>query len=181
MQHIAMAHWFLAVLAHLIQIATPLVHHYGLWGLVGILFAENMGVIFAPGEAMVVAAGFFAAKGFFGIDEVIVLAILAAITGGYAAYALGTRFGHAALLRHGRYLSITPKMIDRVHDLLRRFGAPVLILGRFVVPLRQLQGYLAGSAEMGFKPYALWSTLGAALWVIAWGGGAWWLAQSIPG
>ncbi|MDA8360835.1 MAG: DedA family protein [Gammaproteobacteria bacterium] len=176
-----MTHWFLTTLAHLIRIAAPLVHHYGLWGLVGILFAENLGVIFAPGEAMVVTAGFLAAKGFFGIEEVIALAILAAIAGGYASYALGTRLGHARLVRHGRYLSISPKMIERVHDMLRRFGAPILILGRFIVPLRQLQGYLAGSARMGFRPYALWSTVGAALWVVTWGGGAWWLAQSIPG
>lgn len=82
--------WFLATLAHLIHLATSLLQTYGLWGLFGLLLAENLGVIFAPGESVVVTAGFLAAKGVFSI------------------------------------------------------------------------------------------AVGAVIWVLFWGGGAWWLAQSIP-
>ena len=176
-----MSHWFLATLAHLIHIATPVMHRYGLWGLVAILFIENMGVVFAPGEAVVVTAGFLAAKGAFGIAEVLPLALLASVLGAYVAYGLGIRYGHAGLLRYGKYIGVKPVMIDRVHELFRRYGAVIVVVGRYIVPLRQLQGYIAGSAEMGFRPFALWSAIGAALWVGTWGGGAWWLAQSIPG
>ncbi|MBN6741319.1 hypothetical protein JKG47_12375 [Acidithiobacillus sp. MC6.1] len=48
------------------------------------------------------------------------------------------------------------------------------------MPLRQLQSYIAGSAETGFIYFAAWSGLGAILWVLAWGGGAWMLASQIP-
>ncbi len=173
--------WFLATLAHLIHLATPLLQTYGLWGLVGILFAENLGVVFAPGESVVVTAGFLAAKGVFSIAIVLPLAMLAAILGGYLAYGLGVRYGHAGLIRFGKYVWITPEKISRVHNFFQRFGAPVVAIGRFIVPLRQLQGYIAGSAEMGFRAYAIWSAVGAVLWVTTWGGGAWWLAESIPG
>lgn len=176
-----MGHWFLTTLAHLIHAATPVMHRYGLWGLVVILFVENLGVIFAPGEAVVVTAGFLAAKGAFGIGEVLPLALIACVSGGYIAYGLGARYGHQGLVRYGKYVGVKPPMVDRVHDLFRRYGAAIVVVGRYIVPLRQLQGYIAGSAEMGFRPFAIWSAIGGALWVGTWGGGAWWLAQSIPG
>lgn len=175
-----MLHWFIGTLAYLITVATPILHKYGLFALVGILFIENLGFIFAPGESIIVTAGFLAAKGVFSIWLVIPLAILAAVLGGYAAYWLGAKYGHRGLLRYGRYIWIKPAMVDKVHHFYTILGAPFVLIGRFVVPLRQLQGYLAGSAEMGFPSFVLWSTLGGVLWVSVWCGGAYLLAAQIP-
>jgi membrane protein DedA with SNARE-associated domain len=175
-----MLHWFISSLAYLVTVATPILKSYGLFALVGILFIENLGIIFAPGEAVIVTAGFLAAKGVFPIWLVIPLGILAAVLGGYAAYVLGARYGHKGLLRYGHYIWIKPNMVDKVHSFYHRFGAPVVAIGRFIVPLRQLQGYIAGSAEMGFSSFAVWSTIGAVLWVVAWCGGAYLLAAQIP-
>ncbi len=171
--------WLLHQLQHLIHAATPILQTYGLWALVIALFLENKGVIFAPGESILVASGFFAANGMFPIGAVLTLAILSAYVGGYSSYFLGDRFGHKALLRYGRHIWITPAMIEKTHTWLSRWGAPIFVLGRFVVPLRQLQGYVAGSAEVGFSRFALWSTIGAMLWVLVWGGVVWFLATKI--
>lgn len=175
-----MLHWFIGSLAYFITVATPILKSYGLFALVGILFFENFGLVFAPGEAVIVAAGFLASKGVFPIFVVIPLGILAAVLGGYAAYVLGAKYGHTGLLKYGRYIWITPVMINKVHNFYHHFGAPVVAIGRFIVPLRQLQGYIAGSAEMGFMPFAVWSAVGAVLWVGAWCGGAYLLAAQIP-
>ena len=175
-----MMHWFLSTLASLIAAATPILHGYGILAVVVILFAESMGVVFAPGEAVIVAACFLAAKGVFHIWEVIPVGILSATLGGYLAYGLGAKYGHAGLLRYGCYVWIKPKMVDKVHRFFHRFGAPVVAIGRFIVPLRQLQGYIAGSAEMGFPVFAIWSAVGAVVWVSTWGLGAWWLAGRVP-
>ncbi len=175
-----MMHWFISTLAYLITMATPMLRTYGLFALVGILFIENLGIVFAPGEAVIVTAGFLSAKGVFPIWLVIPLAILAAVLGGYVAYALGSRYGHKGLLRYGHYVWIKPPMVDKAHRFFHRFGAPVVAVGRFIVPLRQLQGYIAGSAEMGFPSFAIWSAVGGILWVSAWSGGAYLLAAQIP-
>ena len=172
-------HWFLATLAPLISAATPILRQYGIWAIIVILFVESMGVVFAPGEAVIVAACFLAAKGVFPVWEVIPVGILSATLGGYLAYGLGVRYGHAGLLRYGRYVWIRSEMVDKVHQFFHRFGAPVVAVGRFIVPLRQLQGYIAGSAEMGFPVFAVWSAVGAVAWVGTWGLGTWWLAGSI--
>jgi membrane protein DedA with SNARE-associated domain len=175
-----MMHWFISTLAYLITTATPMLRTYGLFALVGILFIENLGIVFAPGEAVIVTAGFLAAKGVFPIWLVIPLGILAAVIGGYVAYALGARYGHKGLLRYGHYVWIKPPMVDKAHRFFHRFGAPVVAIGRFIVPLRQLQGYIAGSADMGFPSFAIWSAVGGILWVCAWSGGAYMLAAQIP-
>ncbi len=172
--------WIIGTLTGMVRATSPILHHYGVAAIVAVLLAENLGLIFAPGESVIVAGGFLAAKGILSIWVVIPAGIMASILGGYAAYALGTRYGHEKMLRYGRYLRITPSMLDRVHRFFQRFGAPVVTVGRFIVPLRQLQGYVAGAAAMGFPRFALWSAVGAVLWVSVWGLGSWALAQQIP-
>lgn len=175
-----MLHWFISTLAGLISAASPILHKYGLPALVCILFLENLGVVFAPGESIIVAAGFLSYRGVFSIWYVIPICVIAAVLGGYAAYALGARYGHGWLMKHGRYIWVRPSMVGKVHEFFHKFGAPVVAIGRFIVPLRQLQGYIAGSAEMGFPLFALWSGVGGVLWVCAWCGGAYLLAAHIP-
>jgi membrane protein DedA with SNARE-associated domain len=171
-----MPHWLLQTLESLIQVASPVLHRYGLAALVVVVFAENLGVLVAPGEAVIVTAGFLSARGVFPIATVLILATLAAALGGFAAYGLGFRYGYAGLTRWGKYVRITPARLEKTHRFLHSYGAPVVFFGRFVVPLRQLQGYLAGAVAMGFRPFALWSLLGAVAWVGFWGLGTWWLA-----
>ncbi|PKY11505.1 hypothetical protein B1757_04645 [Acidithiobacillus marinus] len=175
-----MFHFFITTMTVLIHAASPILKAYGLPAVFVLLFIESAGVVFAPGEATVVAAGFLAAKGLFPVWVVLPLAMLAATLGGYLAYGLGERYGHKALLRYGRYVGIKASMVDKVHVFFCRFGAPVVLVGRFIVPLRQLQGYMAGASEMGFRAFAIWSAIGAVLWVAAWGGGAFLLARHIP-
>ncbi|MBU2783879.1 DedA family protein [Acidithiobacillus caldus] len=172
--------WFLAELSRLIATASPILHRYGMWAVFALVFVENLGVVFAPGESVVVAAGFLAAKGVFSVWVVLPLAMLAATLGSGVAYGIGARYGHKVLLRYGRYVGVRQPMVDRVHRFFQRFGPPIVVVGRFVVPLRQLQGYLAGSSEMGFASFVVWSAVGSILWVLAWGGGAFWLARLIP-
>ncbi len=173
-------HEALAVLSHLVRSASPILHRYGVSALLLVLLAESAGVVFAPGEAMIVAAGFLVAKGVVPLLPALVCATLGATVGGYLAYGLGRRFGHAALLRYGRYVGIRPSLVARGHAFFERFGPVVVFFGRFVVPLRQLQGYIAGASEMAWWPFAIWSAVGAVAWVLAWGGAAFFLSGLIP-
>ena len=55
-----MFHWFISTLASLIHAASPILKAYGLSAVFVIMFAESAGVVFAPDEALIVAAGFLA-------------------------------------------------------------------------------------------------------------------------
>lgn len=176
----AVANFFLEYIQPLIKDVAPILHEYGLVALVGILFIENMGLVFAPGESMVVAAGFLAGRGVLPVWPSATAAIIATTLGSYLAWWLGDRYGHPLVIRYGRYIGITAPRWEKAHQFFNRFGPVVVAGGRFIVPLRQLQGYVAGSAEMRFRSFALWSSLGAIMWVICWGGIAFWLADQMP-
>ena len=175
-----MWHWLLEELGSLIQLASPILHTYGLWAVFVLLMAENAGVVFAPGESIVVAAGFFAAKGILSPELALLVATLGAVLGSSLAFGLGARYGHRALLRYGPKVWISNEMVEKAHRFFSRFGPPVLVIGRFVVPLRQLQGYLAGASEMPWRVFSIWNIVGAFLWVSAWGGAAFFLGAQIP-
>ena len=173
----AHVHYFLGFLHTAIHLAAPLVKQYGLWMVVVALFLENLGVIFIPGESILVAAGFLAAKALFSIWLVMGLAIFFATIGGYVSFGLGTRYGHEGMLRWGRWAGVTEARLDKTHTFFVRFVPLVVLVGRFFVPLRQLQGYVAGAAQMDKRTFGVWSFLGAVLWVSVWGGGAYWLGS----
>ena len=120
-----MMRWFLTTLAPLISAATPILRQYGIRAAIAILFVESMGVVFAPDEAVIVAACFLAAKGVFPIWEAIPVGALSATLDGYLAYGLGARYGHAGLLCYGCHVWIRPEIVDKVHRFFWRFGAPV--------------------------------------------------------
>ncbi len=174
-----MPSYFLSLLHAAIREASPIVRQYGLGAVTAAIFIENMGGVFIPGESLMVASGFLAAKGLFPLWALIALAIAAATIGSYVAFALGSRLGREGLLRWGRRIGLTEARLDKTHAFFERFGPLIILVGRFIVPLRQLQGYVAGTAKMTPRAFGLWSLVGAILWVIVWGGGAYWFAGDL--
>ena len=74
--------------------ALPIIHRYGLWVISGALFLDSFGVIFMPGESILVAAGFLARYGALSIWLLIPMTVIAATLGNYRTYGLGSRFSH---------------------------------------------------------------------------------------
>lgn len=153
-----------------VRTLAPVVRQYGVWIVFGGLLAESAGVVFAPGETLLIAAGFLASEGALNPLWVLMLGILATSLGWFGAYYLGSWLGISWLRRHGRWIGVTPNRLQKTHAFLEKYGPIVVLFGRFVVPLRQLQGYISGSAESSFKQFYLWNILGAVLWVGFWGG-----------
>jgi membrane protein DedA with SNARE-associated domain len=162
-----------------LSVTSPIIKEYGLWAVLVILVTENMGIIFMPGESIIVAASYFAAKGVLSIYAVDIMAILASITGGLISFELGLRYGHAKLIKYGKYIGVSVSSVDKVHSFFTKYGAAVVCIGRFIVPLRQLQGYLAGSTEMNERSYIVWGSIGAVLWVSFWSLSTYLLASNI--
>ena len=67
---------------------TGLVHHYGLLALFLLVMLESSGVPL-PGETALITAGIFASRGDLVIEEVILVAAVAAIVGDNIGYWLG--------------------------------------------------------------------------------------------
>jgi membrane protein DedA with SNARE-associated domain len=145
----------------------PVLDNYGYLAVAGLVMVENFGVP-APGETILVAAAVYAGTGRLSIVGVGLIAVLAAIVGNCIGYAIGYFGGHALVLRYGRYVFLTKERFDKAERFFARRGGLVVVAGRFIEGLRQAAGIIAGTAEMPWKRFLAYTTLGAVLWVAVW-------------
>ncbi len=151
---------FLAYLA-------PVLDSYGYLAVGGLVTLEDFGIP-VPGETILVAASVYAGAGRLSIVVVGIVALAAAVIGDNIGYAIGRFGGHALVLRYGRFVLLTEERLARAEGFFARYGGPIVVVARFIEGLRQLNGIIAGIAEMPWPRFLLFNAIGAALWVGVW-------------
>lgn len=145
----------------------PVLNHYG-YGAVGLLiYLESLGAPL-PGETVLIAAAVYAGTGQLNVVLLGVVAVMAAVLGDNSAYLIGRHGGARVVRRFGRYVLLTPERVARGQDVFRRRGPVVVFVGRFIALLRQLNGFLAGIAQLPWGVFALCDALGCLAWVTFW-------------
>lgn len=150
--------------AHLIELAAQ----YGIWIyaiLFLIVFAETGLVVtpFLPGDSMLFALGAMGAIG--AIDPLIVAAVVvtAAFCGDNSNYFIGRFFGHK-LFTNGQSRIFRKEYLDKTHAFYEKYGAPTVVIARFVPFVRTFAPFVAGMGEMPYVKYISFSLLGSLLW-----------------
>jgi membrane protein DedA with SNARE-associated domain len=122
--------------------------------------------LLVPGESLVLASGFLAARGVFAIGDLIMVVALGAILGDSVGYEFGHRLGRPWLLRAGRWVGLHAAHLDRSEAVFARYGGPTVLFGRFIGFLRALTPLIAGAARMPYRHFLLYNMLGGALWAM---------------
>jgi membrane protein DedA with SNARE-associated domain len=117
-----------------------------------------------PGEAALIAAAVLAAQGHMDLPAVLALAALGAIVGDNVGYALGRRFGRAALLAPGLLHARRAKIVADGERFFARHGTATVFLGRFVAVGRIAVAWLAGADRMPWRRFATVNALGSVTW-----------------
>lgn len=152
---------------HLADHFENLLETYGLVILFPTIFFETFGLPL-PGESALVATSALAAKGSLNIVAVAITASLAAIAGDNVAYLIGRRYGRAIILAYGTRFGITEEKYEAAERATNTYGAYVVVCARFFVLLRQLNGLVAGSANMPWMKFFVANVVGSVLWVLFW-------------
>ena len=151
-----MAEWVIDVIGRL-----------GYAGIVLLMLAENLFPPL-PSELIMPFAGFLAARGDLHPALVVAAGALGSVAGALPWYVLGRKVGADRLKklaeRHGRWIALTPKEIDRGQKLFEERGPLVLVFGRLVPALRTVVALPAGMARMRPMPFLLWTLLGSLIW-----------------
>ncbi len=132
-----------------------------------IIFAE-CGIFlgfFLPGDSLLFATGLFIAQGAMGVNLGVacVLISAAAVLGNLVGYWIGYAVGPALFHRPDSKL-FRQEHVQRAHAFFERYGAPAIILARFVPIVRTFITAIAGIARMDFRTYFLYSAIGGVLW-----------------
>jgi membrane protein DedA with SNARE-associated domain len=146
----------------------PVLDHYGYWAIAMLLLLENIGVPVVPGELALIAGAIYAGSGRLDAVAVGAVAVAACFVGAEIGYFIGLFGGRTLVVRYGRYVLIREHHLDRAERFVSRYGGAVVIVARFVVGLRELNGIIAGVTDMRWGRFASYNAAGAVAWVTWW-------------
>ncbi|MHB1014850.1 MAG: DedA family protein [Desulfurivibrionaceae bacterium] len=149
-----------------------LVESVGALGYPGIfiLMAMESSVIPIPSEFVMSPAGYLAQAGKMDMLAVILCGTLGSLFGAYLNYFASHYLGRPLLLKYGRYVWITEEKFAKVETFFLRHGEISIFIGRLLPVVRHLISLPAGLAGMHHLKFALYTVLGAGIWVtiLAW-------------
>jgi membrane protein DedA with SNARE-associated domain len=146
----------------------PVLDHYGYLAIAGLLLLENIGVPVVPGELSLIAGAIYAGAGRLNVVAVGVIAVVASFAGADIGYLIGRFGGRALVLRYGRYVFVRHHHVERAEGVVDRYGGLVVVIARFIVGLRELNGIVAGITGMRWARFLVYNAIGAVAWVAVW-------------
>lgn len=149
-----------------------LVADYGIWVygiLFLILFCETGLVVtpFLPGDSLLFIAGALSAlpTNELNVHLMVLLLVIAAITGDALNYTIGRRFGEKLFSNPNSKL-FRRHYLDKTHAFYERHGGKTIVLARFVPIVRTFAPFVAGMGQMSWRYFATYNIAGALLWVL---------------
>ena len=146
---------------------TGVIGRLGYLGVAALTFLEN---VFPPipSELVIPLAGYVAAQGDLRLILVIATASAGSLAGAAVWYWIGRRVGERRLRawvdRHGKWLTLSSKDMDRAQLWFHRHGNAAVFFGRLVPGVRTLVSLPAGFARMRVVPFMVYSALGTMIW-----------------
>lgn len=138
-----------------------------IWVAVAIVFIE-CGALFPilPGDSLLFVAGILVAQDVSTMPSIVTTCLLlttAAVAGNATGYAIGAKVG-PALFRRPDSRFFKAEYLDKAHNFFEKYGAPAIILARFVPIVRTFITAVAGAGRMGFARFITLSAIGGVLW-----------------
>lgn len=158
---------------HIDQHLVEIVNDYQTWTyliLFLIIFIETGVVVmpFLPGDSLLFAAGMLAAQpNELNVGLMIVVLLIAAITGDSLNYAIGKRFGMGVtkFKLFGRQI-VKEAQIEKTHAFYEKYGSKTIVIARFVPIVRTLAPFVGGIGRMNYGTFLTYNVIGAVLWVV---------------
>jgi membrane-associated protein len=115
-----------------------------------------------PGEIAVVLGGVLASRGHVSLPLLILIVVIAAVTGPFIGYEIGRRMGDR--LFAAKSLARVRGGAERTRSVLSRRGGAAVFLGRFIAIARAVMPAAAGAASVRYRTFAFYNVLGGLLW-----------------
>lgn len=139
----------------------------GYLGIVFLMFVEN---VFPPipSEFIMPLAGFMVSANEFSFAGTVAAGSIGSTLGALPLYYVGAKIGERRLKKfaekHGRWLTLSPRDIDRASGWFERHGAATVFFCRLVPGIRSFISIPAGINRMNLGSFLLLTFLGSAIW-----------------
>ena len=153
------------MLHDMVDFVVDTVGSLGYIGIFIMMFLESSFFPF-PSEVVMIPAGYLAYKGEMNIYIAIFSGIAGSLTGALFNYFLAVKFGRKFLVKYGKYFFIKEETITKMEEFFKSHGHISTFSGRLIPAVRQYISFPAGLARMNLFVFSIYTTLGAAIWVI---------------
>ncbi len=164
---------FANLVLHIDTFLGVFIHQYGAWVyavLFLIVFCETGLVVlpFLPGDSLLFIGGAFAATGEMHLLLLIVLLLVAAVTGNTVNYTIGRAIGPKVFNTH---IPVLERVLDRAalqktHNFYEKHGGKTIVLARFIPVVRTFAPFVAGASQMSVRRFQFFNIAGALFWVL---------------
>ncbi|HKT96062.1 MAG TPA: DedA family protein [Paraburkholderia sp.] len=164
---------FANLVLHIDKFLGVFIHQYGAWVyavLFLIVFCETGLVVlpFLPGDSLLFIGGAFAATHEMNLGLLLVLLLVAAVTGNTVNYLVGRAIGPKVF---NTRIPVLERFLDRAalqktHDFYERHGGKTIVLARFIPVVRTFAPFVAGVSQMSMQRFQLFNIAGALFWVL---------------
>jgi membrane protein DedA with SNARE-associated domain len=143
-----------------------------------LIFFESLGIPL-PAESLLIISAIHAGRHEYNIYVLVGCAALGAIMGDNVGYLIGKSFGYRLLVKYGSRIGFTEDRMLLGRYIFKRWGAKVVLFGRFVAFLRIIAAVLAGVNKMDWKKFFMANAVGGILWTCSYGFGAYFIGRNI--
>jgi membrane protein DedA with SNARE-associated domain len=139
-------------------------------GYVGVAFLVALENLFPPipSEVVLPMAGFVAGRGDAWVVGMVIASTIGSVVGALALYAIAAAIGperlRAIVVRHGKWLRLTEKDLDKAEDWFDRRSTFAVLVGRCVPLIRSLVSIPAGFRRMPIGQFTLYTLIGSVVW-----------------
>lgn len=135
---------------------------YSYVGLFLILFAEEGGIpLPIPGDIFIAVAAGLPHSSYL---LIVTTVILSTLCGSTILFTLAKKFGNPLLLKYGKYIRVDEKRVKRIEKWFEKYGGLAIVIGRLVPGLRIVTPIVAGTFELPYKTFWLYTTIAAFIW-----------------
>ena len=162
--------FFIDFILHVDVHLRDFVQAYGPWVYVLlflIVFVETGLVVMPvlPGDSLLFVTGALCGLGLLNLPLVIILLLVAAITGDQVNYSIGRHVG-PQVFQWEKSRFFNKDAFNAAHAFYERHGGMTIILARFLPFVRTFAPFVAGVAQMQRSRFILFNVVGALIWVV---------------
>lgn len=142
---------------------TALLAQYGL-ALVFINVLVHQAGVPVPAMPLLVVAGALVQRGELSLASLLAVAVAASLLADVPWYYVGRRFGYSVLNTLCRVAIEPDSCVKQTENIYERWGAPSLVLAKFIPGFSIVAPPLAGAMRLPLAPFVAYSAMGAAVW-----------------
>lgn len=153
------------LLDQLAHAVTSSMDAWGIWAVLFLMILESA-CIPVPSEVIMLYGGALVYTGDASFLAVVAAGVAGNVIGSLIMWAIGRYGGRTFLERHGKWVHISHRSLERGDEWFERYGNMAVFFGRMLPVIRTFISLPAGIAEMPIGRFTLYTTLGCIPWVI---------------